>query len=160
MKPPINSKKHYVQTSQADITAGALLATTLITALPIADVNTVQEVQEGAIIKAVYIEWWLRGTTNQGSSVFIICKLPAGANDITTTEIAALGNWDNKKNVLYCCQGLTTDSNTHPIAGYKGWLKIPKGKQRFGLGDKLKIFSFAQNLDLTVCGFATYKEYT
>jgi len=42
---------------------------------------------------------------------------------------------------------------------YKGWIKIPKSKQRMGLGDRIVVQTFAQALDMIDCGFETYKEY-
>jgi len=43
----------------------------------------------------------------------------------------------------------------------RGWYKIPKTKQRFGLGDRLVLQIASQGTDaLDFCGFATYKEYT
>ncbi len=161
MKPVIHSTKHYIQNSLATTVAGAVTATTIATSVAVQDKNSVAEVVEGATIKAVYVEDWVRtNDTSPGSFVYIIAKFPNGVNDPTAAEMAALHTWDNKKNVLYTTQALSNINTSQAIPMFKGWVKIPKGKQRMGLGDKLKTVFLAQALDQNVCGFKTYKEYT
>ncbi len=74
--------------------------------------------------------------------------------------MAALGDWSNKKNIFYTTMGLFNDQDADAIALFKGWIKIPKGKQRQGLEDSLKIAIFTPTIDLHICGFCLYKEYT
>ncbi len=76
--------------------------------------------------------------------------------------MTALGTFDNKKNILYTTQGLApNDGVGQPVAVIRQWFKIPKSKQRFGLGDKIRL-AIASRGDgvITYCGFATYKEYS
>ncbi len=161
VRPVIHSVKHYVQTSIATVTGGAVLNTILVTAVAVQDVNAVNEVQEGSVIKAIYLEYWLRaGSTTPSSGQAIIFKEGSDTTPPTATEMAALGSWDNKKNIFYTTMGLFNDQDADAINIYKGWLKIPKGKQRFGLGDSLRLSIFTPTIDLQVCGFCTYKEYT
>ncbi len=160
MRAPIHSKKHYVQTSLTSVTTGAEVDIPLVFAVETP--TSVLEVVEGAIVKAVYWELWVIGTTADQFFTIIFAKYPGGVNAATITEMAALGDWDNKKNILYTTQGLAAnDGVSNPIPIYRGWIKIPKGKQRMGLGDTIK-FQVASRGDATinVCGFATYKEYT
>ncbi len=79
-----------------------------------------------------------------------------------SADAAAIGDYDNKKNILYVTQGLAPANSTFQLNLVKGWFKIPKSKQRFGLGDKLQFFIRNNNAtdDQNFCGFATYKEYT
>ncbi len=161
MRPVVHSTKHLVQTSLSTIVAGAVTSTTLAIAVPIADKNLVTEVEEGAVVKACYVEDWLRtADTAGGSFVYIIVKHPSATNNPTAVEMAALSDWDNKKNILFTSMGLLNDQDADATPITRGWYKVPKGKQRFGLGDTLKIHVFAQSLDLQRCGFALYKEYT
>jgi len=158
VRPVIHSIKHYVQNSLSTVTAGGVDTVAFATAVETP--SAVQHVKEGSIIKAVYIEQWVRaGSTTGSSGQAIIYKKSSDASNPTTTEIAALGDWDNKKNILYTTMGLFNDQDADAIAVYKGWLRIPKGKQRFGLGDTLNFSIFAPSIDLHLCGFATYKEY-
>ncbi len=105
---------------------------------------------------------WLIGSTGNGTQISVLAKHPGGLPVFTVAELAALGGADNKKNILYCTQGLASnDGIANPIPIIRQWFKIPKTKQRFGLGDTLQLQIFAQGAaDLDICGFATYKEYT
>ncbi len=161
VRPMVHSTKHYVQTSIATVTGGAVLNTILVDGVAVAAKDTVFEVEEGNSVKAIYLEYWLRSaTTTGGSGQAIISKQIADASNPTATEMAALGDWDNKKNILYTTMGLYNDVDADAINIYKGWLRIPKGKQRFGLSDRLTLSVFSPTIDLHLCGFATYKEYS
>ncbi len=161
MKAVVHSKKHYVQQSINTITGSAKADITIVHAVDIGAINSVEEVHEGSVIKAVYIEAWLRaGETVSGSVIFGCYKSPGSGVLFTTGELAALGTAENKKNMLFFSQGLVNDQNADAIPFYRGWIKIPKSKQRMGLGDRLILTIFAQGaIDLHHCGFMTYKEY-
>ncbi len=162
MRPVIHSNKHYVQQSLRTIVASALETTTIIEAVTVTSANLVHEVQEGAIVKAVYIELWVRAAgASPGSYIFAVYKDPGGGTAFNTTQLAAMGASENKKNVFFFSQALINDNDADAIPIFRGWLKIPKSKQRFGLGDRLLIAFFAQGaVDMVACGFETYKEYT
>ncbi len=157
MRPVINTEKHYVQLSLATIASGAILkfAIALADAVPTLSVH----VREGAIISAVYIEMWIQtDDAALGSSIVTLEKVPGAGISMTTAESALLNDYDNKKNVLHTQMGLTPNNVTYPMASVKGWFKIPKGKQRFGLADQLNLNIHAQSNGLNVCGFAIFKE--
>ncbi len=162
MRPVIHSTKHYVQISLATVAASMVVNTFLIDAVEVVDKNAVQEVEEGAIVKAIFVELWVLGASASASQISVLAKQPSGLPAFSTTDLAALGAADNKKNILYVTQGLASnDGIANPIPIIRQWFKIPKSKQRFGLGDHLTLQVFAQNaVALEICGFATYKEYT
>ncbi len=160
VRPTVHSTKHYTQFSISTVTGGQVDELDIIEAVAVANKDISKEVEEGASIKAVYIELWARaGSTTPASGQMIIFKTTNSAGP-STTNMAALNNWPNKKNIFYTTMGLFNDQDADAIAIYKGWLKIPRGKQRFGLGDQLRIAVFSPTIDLQLCGFATYKEYT
>ncbi len=161
VRPMVHSSKHYVQNSIETITAGTVLTKTFIAAVAVDQKNDVFEVEEGASVKAVYVEeWWRAGSLTGTSGQAIIYKSEGDTSAPSAAEIAALGDWDNKKNILYTTMGLINDQDSLAMPIYKGWLKIPKGKQRFGLNDKLRMSVFVTAIDGQLCGFSTYKEYT
>ncbi len=162
MRPMLHSTKHYVQMSLSTVTTGAEVEVDLIQGVPIADKNTVSEVEEGATVKAIYIELWVIGSVSNQFFTIILARYPSGVNGATIAEMAALGDWDNKKNVLYTTQGLASnDGIAQPIPVMRQWFKIPKGKQRFGINDRMRIQVASRGSDdIIFCGFATYKEYT
>ncbi len=156
----VHSTKHYVQQSIGTTVPGTNTNTTFAHAVAIVNKNQVFEVEEGCSIKAVYVELWVRSAATAAASfTFVICKRPGSEPHPTDANLAALGDWENKKNVFYCCQALTNDVDSTAIALYKGWVKIPKGKQRMGLGDELSWSLRAVGQSINFCGFVTYKEY-
>ncbi len=161
MKAIIHSTKHYVQHSIATATAGAVLNGVISSAVAVVDKNVPTEVEEGTSVKAVYVEIWVRaGSATGASGQFIIYKRGGDSTNPSAIDMAALNDWDNKKNIFYTTMGLFNDQDADAIAVFKGWVKIPKGKQRQGLGDVLAWAIFAPTIDLHVCGFETYKEYS
>ncbi len=157
VRPTINSEKHYVQQSLSTVLAGTALAIPI--AFSIVPANEADEVRVGATVKAVYVEMWCRaGDTSAGSVLMTLLKVPDSQTP-TFADMAALHTYANKKNVLYHTQGNTNDQDADAIPFIRQWFKIPKGKQRFGLGDQLFLVISAQALDAIVCGFMVYKEY-
>jgi len=164
MKAPIKSKKHYVQISQATVAQGAVVNTILVSALE-ATASIPTTVEEGALVKACYVEFWAgnASATVVGSYTFILYKNPGGLNNPLTADLAALHDWDNKKNILFTSQALVPPTDGGQVVIAKGWYKVPKGKQRFGLGDRLMVSIRNNNstaIDINFCGFALYKSYT
>ncbi len=161
VRPMVHSVKHYVQFSLATVTAGTVLNVAIATGVAIDDVNIVSEVKEGSSIKAIYFELWIRSSsTTPSSGQLIVYKKQSDSGNPTAVNMAALGDWDNKRNIFYTTMGLFNDQDADAIALFKGWIKIPKGKQRFTIGDDLNFSIFAPTIDSQICGFATYKEYS
>ncbi len=164
MKPVISSRKHVVQHTQFTVASAATINHIIVNAVETSAVNASHEVIEGTVIKAVYIERWLFTSEDTGvgaSFVFIVEKVPADAADPTFTNMGLLDSYSNKKNILYTSQGLLGLASTNPTPVIRQWIKIPKGKQRFGLGDQLKITIAAIGAnDVIGCGLAIYKGYS
>ncbi len=160
MRPVIHSKKHYVQTSITTVVAGTVLTTPIVVAVDDTP-NTSAEVQEGAIVKAVYVEMWARSSsTTPSSGQCIFYKRTGDGTNPSAADMAALSDWDNKKNIFFAQQGLQNDQDTVAIPLYRGWIKIPKSKQRFGLGDRIQMSFLSVVVDWVICGLFIYKEYT
>ncbi len=160
MRPVVQATKKYLQVSLATVAAGANLNTTLINAVDIIGTNN-QDIIQGSIVKAVFVEMWVRaGDTAPGSTLITLLKIPGDGSLPTFADMTNLNDYTNKKNILYHTQGLTNDQDADAIPFVRQWFKIPKGKQRFGLSDRLVLSIAAQAIDNIVCGFATYKAYT
>ncbi len=160
MLAPINSEKHYVQFAQALVTASTTANLIVVEAVAVVDKDFTSEVEQGSIIKAVYIEMW--ASTNSGGINFgtmTVEKLSGGQPSQTNTNSNNLNVYLNKKNILFTFEGLYPPNNTNPVPIIRQWILIPKGKQRFGLGDKLELSISTGGTALTRCGFMTYKEY-
>ncbi len=164
MLAPITSIKHYVALTNTTIASGALLSTIIAEGVQAPATANAFSVVNGAIIKAIYFERWVLGddvTGNSGQFTLVIEKAPSDSPDITVTNMLNLGVYNNKKNILYTTQGIIGSSidGSPGIPMIRGWLRIPKGKQRMGLGDKIVLTVNAIG-KLRVCGINTYKEYT
>ncbi len=162
VRPMVHSTKHYVQFPFNDVGIGARENNAVVTAVAVQDKNLANEVVEGSTIKACYFEMWVQNSGVDGTFIMTISKDPENSPGPTFVEMAALQTFVNKKNVLYTTEGLTSnDGVSGPVNIIRGWVKIPKSKQRFGLGDRLNMnISNVSAGDLHRCGFTTFKEYT
>ncbi len=116
-------------------------------------------------MKACYVEFWVSQDSASivGSYTVVLLKNPGGSNPPLTADLAALHDYDNKKNILFTAQGLLTPNDGGQVPVLRGWYKIPKGKQRFGLGDLMQIALRNNNataIDINFCGVVIFKEYT
>ncbi len=160
MKPIIHSTKHIVQAPISQVGTGTRENLLIVQAVQSTVANSSTEVEEGAIVKAVYVEMWLQNKAALGHSIVILEKTPDGSQGATFTEMGDLFTYTNKKNILFTHEGLTSDDAIgNPLPVIRQWFKIPKGKQRFGLGDRLVLtISNPSSVDLNRCGMFIYKE--
>ncbi len=160
MRPRVKTKKHFFQVTLSTATTGTTSVATFLTAVETTLANTAAEVAEGCVVTAFYAEMWAIGTTADQFFTAVIAKLPGGVGNVLQADLADLNSYDNKKNIFYTTQGLTgNDGISIPLPLFKQWFKVPKSKQRFGLGDKLQ-FAISSRGDATItfCGFFMYKE--
>ncbi len=161
-RPIINSIKHLVQYPIDPITTVTTKSILLVQAVERTVANQAKEVASGAIVKAVYVELWLQNKSDDGEQIVTVAKCTENQLGPTYAEMSALFTYVNKKNILFTHQGLSaSDNGSGPYAPLRMWIKIPRGKQRFGLGDTL-VLSIANvsSTNLNSCGIAIYKEYT
>lgn len=162
MKPTINSRKHIVQaslTTVQELARGNELIINAVADQP----DAPAEVVVGATVKAVYLEFWLLGESGEPcTATWIVEKVQNNQASATYAQMQALDTYENKRNIFQMGQGVIGDSGSNPVPVVRGWVKIPKGKQRFALGDSIKI-SFAcvgvADNGLEYCGTAIFKEY-
>ncbi len=163
IRVPINTIKHYVQQENAQIATGNQRSIDVVDAVSQATAGAnPQDVLEGSLVKAVFIESWVKSFAGAGEDVkfqFILEKVPANQTAATFTQMNNLASYPNKKNVLYFSQGVLGDSTTASIPVVRNWFKIPKGKQRMGLADRIVIAISATAATIQNCGFTTYKEW-
>ncbi len=161
MRPTINSEKHLVQITLSGVTALDVNSDVFANAVTDAQGGNPVHVSIGTVIKAVYVEMWLLGTGQQpNTSTVTIEKVVGTGGTITASEMGDLHSYGNKKNILETHQGLIGDANTNPTPFFRGWIKIPKGKQRMGKDDRLVFNIKAITEDIQYCGLFIYKAYT
>ncbi len=164
MVAPINTVKHYVHLGNAAIANGAILDYVIANAVVAPATGNAFDVREGSVIKAVHIEVWCMGAGATGEDTqftAILYKNPSGATPITFAQSSNLGAYPNKKNILYTTQGVvgTFIDGTNPIPIIRQWFAIPKGKQRMGSDDSIRVAIASTGTILQRCGLSTYKEY-
>ncbi len=158
VRPTINSEKHVVQLGFNNVAIDAVRSSLLISANE--SPTGANQVRVGAVVKAVYVEMWQQGEgMATGTSITILEKISSGQIPPSVAQMLDLHSYPNKKNVLFSHQGLSSDQNTNAVPVMRGWYKIPKGKQRFGLGDSFRIEQLAQVDGFNICGLVIYKEY-
>jgi len=162
MKAIIHSTKHQTQVPFNGITTGARENILICKAVESTVANLVTEIEEGANIKAVFVEMWLQNDGNDGHQIVILEKVQTGLLGANFSNMGNLFAYQNKKNILFTHQGLSSNEsigNPQRIIGQ--WVKIPKSKQRFGLGDSLVMtISNPSSGNLNRCGIFIFKEYT
>ncbi len=164
MKPVIKTKKHIFQISQSTVSQAAVVNTIFLEAEE-GTGTTPRVVEEGAIVKACYVEFWISQDSASvvGSYTCILAKIPGIGIVPTAADLAALHDWDNKKNIFFTAQGLLTPNDGGQVPILRGWYKIPKGKQRFGLNDRMVVSLRNNNataIDQNFCGVCIFKEMT
>ncbi len=164
MLAPINTVKHYVHRSNLAIASGGITAISVVDAVVAPATTNPFDVKEGAVVKAVHLEYWLLPSGDTGETTqfaAVLEKVPANAPSVTAAQTANLGSYLNKKNILWTSQGVLGQGidGQSSVPVIRNWVLIPKGKQRFGQGDRL-MFSVAPiATTLQICGLSTFKEY-
>ena len=144
MKSPIHSTKHYVQFTEFGVASATVLEQIHAQSVAVVDKNAPAEVEEGTLVKAIFVELWLisNDVPNVGSFVVIYEKVESGANIPSVSEMSTLNSYNNKKNILFTSQGiLGGESVANPTPVLRQWIKIPKGKQRMGFGDEIRLLT-------------------
>ncbi len=162
MLAPIVSIKHYVQQEKTGIASGAKFPVEIVQGVGQSAVTNTSDVVEGSVVKAVFLEFWVKSNASAGTDnkfQLVIEKLQFNAVPISFTQMNNLMSYPNKRNILFFSQGVIGDLTTQSVPIVRQWFKIPKGKQRFALGDELVLSVSATGAELELCGFSTYKEY-
>ncbi len=164
MVAPINSRKHYVQRTNDSIASAARTQFVLVNSVASPATSTTADVVDGSVVKAIFLESWGFASGATGTStqfVSVLEKAPSGTDGVAVADMTNLSAYDNKKNILYVTQGnasaVIDGAGTIPLI--RNWFKIPKGKQRMGLGDRILYSVFTVGSTFRECGFATFKEY-
>jgi len=164
MRPVINSEKRIIQITQTNVAGGTVNNDVLVQTDH--DQGTGSDpriVPVGSVVKAIYVELWMLGDGQQPTTITTtIAKFPGGVAQWDSTAMLSLSNTSNKKNIFEMHQGFIGDANTNPVPFYRNWIKIPKGKQRFGLGDRiiLSVNTIDPTNGAEYCGVVIYKVQT
>lgn len=159
-KSPIHSRKHIIGQTVYNVGLGAINQIDVVHAVERTTANAAQEVTEGSIVKAIYVEHWVTSDdAAAGSQVLSVEKIPSSGTPMTYAQSIALDSYPNKKNIFFTSQGLVAPNVSTPLPVIRQWVEIPKGKQRMGLGDKIVLNLSGITNGVSACGLFIYKEY-
>ncbi len=86
MVAPINTVKHYVHRTNTSVASGSNRQDDLVNAVVAPATTNSFDVREGAIVKAIHLEYWINSDGGTGTTVqfiLIIEKVPAGQTPVT-----------------------------------------------------------------------------
>jgi len=157
-----NTDKRYVQSVTFPIAGASTENIVIVDAKQDPNISASNDVKAGTVVTAVYLEYWILANSQQPAQIMLALeKVPADSGGIQFADNQLLTFYKNKKNIFYTTQGLVGDANTNPTPFVRQWFKIPKGKQRFGNGDRLNVsITSILTEDVNVCGFGLFKAQT
>jgi len=153
---PVTTIKHYVQNTLTSLGVAAAQSDTVVQGVALRGTDN-DDVLNGSVVKNIFIERWLKGDADNNIFGLAVIKLPSALASPTFASLANLNDYANKKNILFVTYGTLSAVNPAPVI--RQWIKIPPGKQRIGVADRIVVTIWSQAIGLTYCGFVTYKEY-
>ncbi len=155
---PVKSVKHEVTWSNLVQDASAIQEEILAVGTSPSALNAASEVDIGSSVKFVYIEVNIAANTITNPKV-IHLKVQIIPNGITAITPAQYFSTDRKNILQRGMEMLPKDVGT--VFKRIIPVKIPRGKSRFSVGDKLSFIYVASSAEaINICGFAIYKEYS
>ncbi len=128
-----------------------------------ATLSVADDVERGCLIKAIWIEMWIRPTAEvivgiTEALVMYVIKNP-GSN-LTPPNPATVGTSNEKKFIFKEWKGLIHASTQGiPPYSWKGWIKVPRIYQRMGANDKLSLVWRIDGVAGLLCAKFIYKWY-
>ncbi len=162
MLAPLVTIKHMQNIENAVVATATTRPIELVQAVAQTAVTNVGDVVEGSLVKTCYVELWFKSNADAGQDTkfqLVLEKVPAGATSISFTQMNNLMSYPNKKNILFTTQGVVGDLTTQALPITRDWYSIPKGKQRFGLDDRLVVTISTTGFGANVCGLSIFKEW-
>ncbi len=155
---PVKSVKHEVTWSFLSQDASAIQTIDLAIGTSPSALNAASEVDIGSSVKSVYFELNIAAQTITNPKVFH-WKVQIIPNGITPTTPSGYFSSD-RKNILHRgMEMLPKDVGT--VFKRIFVVKIPRGKSRFSVGDKLSLIYIVSSAEtINHCGFAIYKEFS
>ncbi len=118
-----------------------------------------QQINTSSSVNAIFLNVQVAATSTAAlANVYMyVAKNPGNA--ITMPQANVVGKSNDRKHVLHQ-EMIMTEKNTTAIPRtlFKGVIRIPRGKQRFGIEDRLSIFLLSPGTTYDYCIQCIYKE--
>ncbi len=164
-----SSPRNIVNSIKNDVSAltglvdGANTVQNIAIATDTATTASTTSVDNGSIIKAIWIEFWISATAEVAVGVtnaveLYLSKNPG--NNLTMPIPGTQGSSNEKKFIIKGWKGLV-DARTQGFQPYswKGWVKIPKVYQRMGTDDHWQLNILMSGVAGLICEHFVYKWY-
>lgn len=153
---PVNSVKNIVDSVNIGVAAGT--TTTVVIANAVNDyAGATADVPIGSKVSSVYLFFQIQPQAAQGQVDAYIAKFPSGISPLPAP--GATGGSPLRKFVLHEEKGIPgTFNNGSPPLTFRGVVKIPRGRQRFGEDDDL-VIKVSCSTAYDFCMKAIYKFY-
>ncbi len=164
-----SSNKQVIDSNKNMISLATALPSGVKTALLIAEsqdsatLAVPADVERGCVIKAIWIEIWVTATEEIATGItnlveFYLFKNP-GSN--LTSPIPGTEGSSNEKSFIFKKWKGIIGSRTvgFPAYAWKGWCKIPKGKQRMAANDVWQLIMQSSGTNALACASFIYKWY-
>ncbi len=137
-KRPINSVKNIVDTTQLIVAAGVTSTVDLAVGVN-AYAGAVTDVPIGAKVMSIYLFVQIQQNAVNSNVDWYVAKGPAAS--ITALPVPGVtGGSIERKYILHEEKGIPGPMNNgSPPLTFRGVIRIPKGRQRFGEGDKCTV---------------------
>ncbi len=164
---PINSQKHETTWSFLSQNASGVQTIVLIRGEERGVISTSDpsEVQIGAKVSSIYIEFNLNGVDNSGTAQIFHWEVMKNPNNQIASPDPASYNTTFKSKILKrgmeMLPAIPLGSGGTVQTKRIFVVRIPKGMQRFGDNDRLEIhYKSTSASSINFCGIAIFKEYT
>ncbi len=167
---PVHSTKHVVDTSTVVTAVTNTILQISVSAVDNPVLANVEDIQTGSKISSIFYEIYIFSEGGELANEvplvdFYFIKNPGNVWNSFTANLlptpGATGSHINKRHILHEEKGLTGGGNLS-LSGvpmvFKGSIRIPRGRQRFGQLDTFLV-CIRCNFNSKVCVKAIYKEY-
>lgn len=160
---PVNRIKHVTELQQA-LPVNVLLSVDIIKAVDAPVIANKNEVITGSTVSSFFatIEVVASETSTTATANLYIYFAKSPGNNLVFPNGNAVGSNDNKRFVIHQEMVMINPSDGgNPRNVFKGVIKIPRGYQRMGPDDALKLFMFipSTGVAVNICGQFHYKEF-
>lgn len=161
MRPIIHRIKHIID-AEGGLSAGLQSVTPLIATVDAPVLNSTTQNETGGKVHGIYLHVEVSHTSVSGRpNVYLAIMKNPGDNISTASLINSLGDSDTKKFFIHQEMIMMSGDagNGLPRPLFNGVIKIPKGYQRNGPGDKLYLILLSPTVDADFCMQCHYKEF-
>lgn len=157
---PVQRIKHVVDVEGA-LVAGTQSNSPLVVASDTPTLGSPTLCITGAKVGSIYLHVEVSHTSGTGRPNIYLAIFKSPGDNLSKPDPSSVGNNDNKRFVIHqemiMMSGDAGNGLPRPI--FNGVIKIPRGYQRFGPGDKLYCILLSKNVAADFCLQCHYKEF-